>query len=111
MKTRENQTLHICEHCGKYYIRKYFCEKHENLCKKNPANIPACYGCKFLSKETLTIDTEHNSYDVQSFFCSKKQEYLKPIISEKRGSTINYCIDNEVMPIECGEFINEWEGE
>lgn len=37
-----------CEFCGKVFLRKNNCEKHEkNDCSRNPINIGLCYKCKY----------------------------------------------------------------
>lgn len=37
-----------CEYCGKMFIRKNSCEKHEkNDCSRNPINRALCYDCKY----------------------------------------------------------------
>ena len=42
-----------CQHCRKIYVRLFAAERHEDLCKKNPENMPACWNCKHLGKDKM----------------------------------------------------------
>lgn len=39
-------TAYRCDYCKKLYMRSGTCANHEELCLKNPQNIPLCYTCK-----------------------------------------------------------------
>lgn len=66
-----------CQYCGKLYLTKRGCERHENdLCTKSPERRPLCYNCRnFRAKddeherEKITI-TEYLGEDVsyQNFY-------------------------------------------
>lgn len=39
-------TAYRCDYCKKLYMRSGTCANHEELCLKNPQNIPLCYTCQ-----------------------------------------------------------------
>lgn len=107
MKTIKT-TIYECEHCGKYYKRKYHCEKHELMCKKNPANQRACFGCSNLSMETTTMyGYLDNEYDVKLLHCSVKDKFVYPPSVEIKGNALDIGDINEPMPKECKDFKHE----
>lgn len=112
MKIKENITVYQCDHCKKHYVRKHMCEKHENLCTKNPENIPACWGCANLIKEGFEIEGEYYSSKAKTFKCKKTDSTMCPITSSKKDSYINYSfVADIVMPKKCDYFIGGWEAE
>lgn len=66
-----------CQYCGKLYLTKRGCERHENdICTKSPERRPLCYNCKNYratydehEREKITI-TEYLGEDVsyQNFY-------------------------------------------
>ena len=116
MKTK-NTIIYFCDYCNKLYQRKFHCEKHENLCKKNPENIPVCYGCMFLEMvhEKHDFEVHYDDFNITRIEkrnisilkCNKLNIYVKPILSEKRNKKINAIGFNSiVMPLNC-EFKQE----
>lgn len=111
MKIKENITIYQCEHCSKVYQRENYCIEHENVCSKNPENIPACWNyCEHLVKKEF-VEESYNGWDSytfkgKSFYCKKKDMFMKPITSDKKGSEIRYECDtvDTVMPRECEDF-------
>lgn len=86
MKT-ETVKIYSCEHCYKISRNPGAMAVHEKYCKKNPSNINACVGCKFLEVDTDydVIDTLENGYHVQrigmkltTFSCSKLNKEMYP---------------------------------
>jgi len=67
MKT-STRTIYQCEFCGKVYLRKKWCEKHEYCCCKNPKNTTICYGCDHLEQQ----DDDESGIHV----CTKKDSYV-----------------------------------
>lgn len=110
MKIKENITIYQCEYCSKVYQRKSYCIEHENVCKKNPDNIPACWGCKHLTKREFE-EKSHNgwmgyTWKGKSLYCNKKEIFMKPLTSTKKCSEINYNCEtvSEATPRECEDF-------
>ena len=107
MKTIKNKTIYKCDYCKKTYLMKNAAIKHENVCNKNPENIPACYTCEFCDKVDVELNTETlglaqnlgiyyteemKSYNVLK--CLKKDVLLIPIISVKKGNSIPNLLDD-----------------
>lgn len=43
---------YLCEHCGKVYLKRHACKKHEEeICPKNPEIRPLCYSCEHYHEE------------------------------------------------------------
>ncbi len=106
----ENITVYECEYCGRKYFSRHFCKRHENLCPKRKGNIPACYGCVFLTKEEVCRETPTGYSRLRSFYCGKKDIFLMPIVSAKRGSEIFGVLEEiHTMPVKCKERIQESE--
>ena len=55
----EVKEIYKCEYCRKIYQVKRFAEAHEVVCKKNPDNNRACFGCEFLEKKEKTLYEDH----------------------------------------------------
>ncbi len=121
MKTIET-TIYKCDFCGKIYLRKSWCEKHEPKCKKNPDNFQKCMEfCVYLEKKEacflsetgyddgngITMIESESKRDV--FYCQKKKHYIypfwcnNPILQED----IIDEIENEPMPKECVFYDND----
>lgn len=81
MKTQET-TIYKCEFCGKYYIRKYHAEKHEEYCYKNPRNKHICLKtCMYLEVgkgEGIRYDEDGKEYPyfIKTFKCIKTNKYM-----------------------------------
>lgn len=126
MKTKTTE-IYFCDHCNKVYQRKHNCVKHEDLCKKNPENIPLCYSCEFCEKKETNLNVEverlganlgvYYDEEIKTFsllFCKAKNVYLVPIVSNKKGS--NFCpnvldeIEQILTPMECDKYksTNTW---
>ena len=107
MKTIET-TIYECEHCGKYYKSKYHCEKHELMCKQNPANQRACFGCSNLSMKNIIMEGCDFDHEVTLLHCAVKDEFVYPPKVEIKGNALDVG-DNNPMPKECNDFKHEWE--
>jgi len=106
-----NKPVHYCEHCNKYYLSKYFAEKHEKICFKNPENKRACFGCEFLDKQVTkgyfdAFDGQHETkYTV--LVCMKFNCGVYPPKFEINQNFIDMLdIENEAMPKECDKINN-----
>lgn len=111
----ENRDIYRCEFCKKVYLIKSACIRHEDVCFKNPINVPACYWCRYLEKKESDMLVEAavlgQNYGVSFveqkrtfnvFICGKTNEYLLPIISHKKGSEIPNLLEEQVvMPLKC----------
>ena len=109
----ETKEIYKCEHCRKIYQIKRFAEAHEEMCKKNPENKRACFGCKFLEKKETTLYQDHPmggeyTYKRDLLFCNKKEIYVYPPIVEFKGNEIDLGDEtNEPMPKDCQLFIEQ----
>lgn len=104
MKTKQI-TAYSCDHCNKLYQRKHSCERHEDLCYKNPENKRPCFDCPFLTKEPYEEDRPYGSYTIGNFFfCSKKEHFLISPYTQKKGNGVE---DAELMPLVCGEQLKQ----
>ena len=100
----ELREIYKCDHCKKLYQRKNACEKHEKSCTKNSDNFRACFGCKYLTKKTETIDNGSQYYPerrVDLLWCNKLGHFLHPPKVEHKGNAIETGELNEPMPKEC----------
>jgi len=124
MKTIET-TIYECEFCGKYYKRKHFAIRHEDLCYLNPENQPKCYGCKYLEKVDVKLNVEvellgtdygicygEKEKQYSLLKCIKKDVFIIPIISYKKGKCFEPNLLDEiemiVAPLECEDYENEY---
>jgi hypothetical protein len=109
MKT-ENREIYRCEHCAKVYLRKCFCEIHEQACPKNPSNHRACASCKHAGWKTQPLGARLYSganRDVSAPFCVKKNVFLLPPKAEARGNKYKFDkYENIRMPVECDDMEN-----
>lgn len=103
-------TIYRCEHCGKIYLRKHHCENHEEMCKKNPENFRACFGCNYLEKrETEAYNSGYSGWcetKVSLCYCKKKEIFVYPSQVEIKGNMPILSDDstNEPMPKVCSDF-------
>lgn len=109
MKTKET-TVYFCDHCNKLYQRKYFAEKHEKMCAKNPDNNRACHFCIHLEKvDYLMYADMYNGethYTIDVLHCHKLKKYLHPPQVEIKGNAIDLGDEiNEPMPKECDDQV------
>lgn len=99
--------VYSCDHCGKNYFLKPWCEKHEPKCSKNPINDRLCFGCDNLTKKIIPLyidqpDGSESKRMVEVFFCEKIDSALYPPNTNdpfEFGDPIN-----EEMKTECDEF-------
>ena len=121
MITKET-TIYKCDWCGKIYLSKGWCKKHEPNCKANPVNFQKCTdGCVFLeNKEAkytyqgismgkdMAVVYEEKEGERDLLFCTKKKAFVypfwcrKPILQEDIAGEI----ENNQMPKECDLFDN-----
>lgn len=113
----KTQEIYRCEHCKKYYLSKYFAERHELMCKMNPVNFRPCFECKFLINkyQTESVDSmyedgryKEDEITYKLLFCEKKEMFLYPPKVEIKGNSIELAYDeNNPMPKEC-ELAVSW---
>lgn len=66
-----------CDFCGKLYLRKSACLKHEeNRCTRNPKLRPLCLDCKHYRENIDKYDIEEISYSVDSPFGEEERNIL-----------------------------------
>lgn len=86
--------IYICEYCRKVYQIKFFAEKHENMCNRNPDNFRACHSCRYLDKKETKIYSGIDDYysgdsinNVVNFcYCSSKNIFLYTPQNEIKGN-------------------------
>lgn len=81
---RKAVTAYPCAHCRKLYKFQANVIKHEDLCKKNPENIPMCFDCMKLEGGTTKGDFYR--------YCECYPDGLYGPILEKRR--IGHLFDN-----------------
>lgn len=112
MKTLENISVYICDHCKKRYFVKGACERHEKVCYSNPENYRACSACihieeieiKYTKEEWFDGRVIEQKYSVKGFRCKKLDKKLYPFKVEKKGLPDKYpesFEDQEPMPRVC----------
>lgn len=113
MKVKENVTVYQCEHCDKKLFRKHAMENHEMMCYHNPDNFRPCYGCVFLGKKKVQVNTNYPNpwggdmfMDKELFYCHKKETFLHSPQVEMKGNAIDQEniedeVENNPMPISC----------
>lgn len=104
-----SKTLYKCEHCGKWYIKKDACEKHEQRCTKNPENHRACHSCHILEKVQTKISIGFNDYYedeiVSVLFCKEKDCFIYPPSVAYKGNAFDFGDkENVEMPKTCEIF-------
>lgn len=107
MKIKENVTLYFCEHCGRRYVLKHACEKHENVCTRNPENIPICYRCEYFDVKQCIFESGYDyvGHKYRSMYCNKLEEEMRPITSFKKGNSIlGQTPPDMVTPKNCDHF-------
>ena len=107
MKT-ETRQVYWCSFCHKLYLRKNYCERHEELCSKNPENDRACFHCVYLErKSTEYFYSNGDSIElVDLLHCKKLQCFLYPPQVEKKGNAFDLGDEiNMPMKVNC-EFLD-----
>ena len=103
MKTQPNRTIYRCDHCNKLYLTAKPVARHEQYCKRNPANAHACFGC-----ENLAVgETIANGRRLQTFTCAAFERRLYSYVAERRGLLGLLPADAMRMPNECPAFAYE----
>ena len=79
---------------------------HEARCSKNPENQRACFGCKYLDKETIDVRDDSplgGGYFTNRslLYCNKKQHFVYPPIVEHKQNQYELDEANEPMPKQC----------
>ena len=99
-----------CEYCSKLYQMRYYAERHETRCRKNPENNRLCMDCIHLENavETYYFDTFNGECErtVKVLKCGKKGIYVYPV-SVKFSQMGPYEFDdiaNEEMKKECDDY-------
>ena len=111
---KENITIYSCEHCSKVSRYGGAIIAHEKSCKKNPANINACVGCKFLDSE-IFYAPDKKSYGEKAdlfkhiefniFSCSKLNQNMYPAKAKKRIKEYPESFEGKVqMPNTCKHY-------
>jgi hypothetical protein len=109
----EVKEIYKCEHCRKIYQNKRFAILHEEMCKKNPENKRACFGCKNLSKKEKVLYYDHPmggeiTRTFELCHCSKKDCFVYPPEVEHKGSALDLGDEfNEPMPKQCEFYIEQ----
>ena len=104
METKNIPTYH-CSYCTKYYIRKYYAERHERFCKHNPNNKHKCFElCRHLIKSQET----HNGVTTTDFNCKFMDKPMYSFKAEKGAIKYfreAYGEDGIIrMPLECEHY-------
>lgn len=110
----KTKQVYFCEHCGKYYIRKYHAERHENGCHKNPDNLRICFDCEYckpkkdmavrFTSSPYTGEDEHYSIVVLAY-CEKIKEYVRPYKAERLDWEFDIDAIQSNMRKECDLFL------
>ena len=99
-------TIYKCDHCGKIYQRKFYCNKHEKICRKNPANDRPCFNCSCLTMKTI----EYGDYDPEdgvypsrgnALYCKKQDQFVYPPYTKKPYYEDDDPDMNIAMPLIC----------
>ena len=59
---KATKTVYECEFCGKLSYNAGAMHNHEARCKKNPVNIPRCWGCEHLVWEPEPIEVPYERF-------------------------------------------------
>jgi len=97
-----------CEYCGKVYLRKGNCKKHEHFCYHNPKNARPCYDCKYQSMEA--IDSDCGIRVRETFYCSKKDIFMYPplfVYEHENVSDEDYANNLGESPDCCAQMLKE----
>lgn len=101
----ETKEVYKCEYCRKLYQVKGAAERHELLCSKNPINDRICFGCSYLSKKDISIDSNRDYAGPQHLsllYCSKIKSFLYPPKVEAKGEWFDLGDEsNEPMRRKC----------
>ena len=94
-------TIYQCSYCRKYYIRKYYCERHEKQCSNNPNNWHKCYDCKNL-KVWRELDNKPDVRGIKKFMCKITRKSMHTCKAESRGFAKH--LNTIRMPLECDMY-------
>jgi len=104
MKTITKPT-YKCDFCNKLYQIKNRAEFHEKICKSNPENKRACYGCESLTKKLHVEEGEYYHNERTLLYCNHHKQWMHTPQSEIRDNVIETGEGNVLMPKECKNFI------
>jgi len=108
MKIIKNVTIYKCDHCGKTYQKKFYCMKHEEMCRQNPANHRPCFDCKYLEMKKIEygeIDPNDEEFGrADALYCNKRKHFVYPPCVKKPYLEEEDPDANWPMPKEC-EFM------
>ena len=98
-------TIYKCEHCGKIYQMKFYCNEHELKCRKNPANDRPCIHCDYLEMKDFEYDynPDNDSYISKGYalFCNKLKHFVHPPYIKTPYSEDDLECENIPMPTVC----------
>ena len=101
------KTVYYCDHCKKHFISKYFAEKHEKQCNKNPENQRACIYCPFLEKQDAIQIIDSDERHVKALVCTAFNYAVYPPRVEINKNPMELVdIDNYPMPKFCDTETN-----
>lgn len=91
----ETKTIYSCEHCKRMFRSKYWANRHENTCRKNPAVWRPCFGCKHL-------------VNIGRLRVTELQDYAKkPYNSHKEN--VLYCREHDLIEVSpVAEFLGKY---
>lgn len=93
------RTVYKCDHCGKNYLVKHACQRHEKYCSKAPENRHACFQCAHMAVDQVR---NNDGFYEKTFHCGKLDKYLHSFRAEAmRHSCLGYT---ERMPLQCESF-------
>ena len=101
------KTVYYCDHCNEKRFVKNAMVRHEIICKKNPNNKRACYGCLFLTKEDFEFeyDSGHEGGIItetkKQTFCTKKDVFIATHYQEINQDDVIHYDGVEMMPKSC----------
>lgn len=104
----ETKEVYKCEYCRKLYQVKSAAARHELMCAKNPVNDRVCFGCGYLSKKEISIDSDddYGGPDLLNLlWCSKINSFLYPPQVEIKNTYYDLGDEsNEPMRTECEHY-------
>lgn len=107
----ETSKYYACEHCSKISRGASAIISHEKACNKNPKNINACGGCKFLGVNEIikyNYDWDGNrtgEYTFNVFSCSKLNQEMYPAKAKRKIKDYPESFEGKVqMPNTCEHY-------
>ncbi|MCE6992075.1 hypothetical protein [Dyadobacter sp. CY323] len=95
------KAIHQCDHCGKHYLVKFACEKHEQFCPRKAENFTPCFTCKHLIKSEIIVGDGRSS---RAYTCDKMGVGVYPPKAVRVGVIDKYpdqFKDHIQMPFNC----------